>query len=389
MASGSVQFTLWGAYGEQLGTYAGASSVCCYPLEMSVYFGGKPIWQGEPSYGGNYGSGTLLQGFVYLDRLGTNINLSGTSFSSFYPYGDPSGVGLDKLEFATYTRDSYTGFDYAVNRMYNSQGGRFNTPDPQYAGALKNPQSLNHYSYVLGDPVNANDPTGLCSVIGSGITQSAYSDPTSAQQEFANEIGGISVTPYSNGTILGGVASVTVQGLGVPTSATFDWFNALNLAAETPGPISVYAFSGSGGAFTTAYNWLSSAIQARITSITYIDPGNFATPLASGMPGTTVTYYTDNADLANLAVQIFGVLPEGTINFVNTGSCGHNENCAINAFAGQLSQTATSCTVGAGSVIGLPPRVPAYGLSALLFYAFGDVPDPVPSVTETIRYDVP
>jgi hypothetical protein len=71
---------------------------------------------------------------------------------------------------------------------------------------------------VLGDPANSNDPKGLCSVIGSGITQSAYSDSTSAQQEFADEVGGISVTPYSYGTLPGGVANVAVQGLGIPTS---------------------------------------------------------------------------------------------------------------------------------------------------------------------------
>jgi YD repeat-containing protein len=41
--------------------------------------------------------------------------------------------------------------------------GRFNTPDPSGIGAvnLQNPTSWNMYTYVTGDPVNLNDPTGL------------------------------------------------------------------------------------------------------------------------------------------------------------------------------------------------------------------------------------
>jgi hypothetical protein len=280
--------------------------------------------------------------------------------------------------------------DYADQRYYASAYGRFATTDPQYAGTLSNPQSLNLYSYVLGDPVNGNDPRGLCSVIGSGITQSAYSDSTSGQQEFANEVGGISVAPYSNGSLLGGVANVIVQGMGVPTGATLNWLNAISVAAQTPGPISIYAFSGSGGAFTNAYNWLTPEIRARITNITYIDPGNFSQPLASGTAGTNVSLYTDNSDAANLAVRLFGSGPTGTVNTFDTGNCGHNENCVYNNFAEQLSQTATNCTVGAGSVFGLPPRTYTYtsgfNWSNFLFWI---EPAPVPSVTTTIHYDLP
>jgi RHS repeat-associated protein len=323
---------------------------------------------------------------VLPDRLGTNR----AGGARFYPYGDEiTSTANDREKFATYTRDSYTGLDYADQRYFASGYGRFTTRDPGYAGALTNPQSLNLYSYVLGDPVNASDPRGLCSVIGSGITQSAYSDSTSGQQEFANEVGGIGVTPYSNGSLVGGVASVIAQGMGVPTGATASWLNAISLAAQNPGPISIFAFSGSGGAFTNAYNWLTPAIQARITSITYIDPGNFSQPLASGQPGTNVRLFTDNSDAANLAVQLFGSAPQGTVNAVDTGTCGHNQNCVFTNFADQPSQTASYCNVGAGSVFGLPPRTYTYtsGYGWSNFYWF-DLP-PVPSVTETIHYDLP
>jgi hypothetical protein len=177
--------------------------------------------------------------------------------------------------------------------------------------------------------------------------------------------------------------------MGVPTGATLDWLNALALAAQTAGPISIYAFSGSAGAFTNAYNWLTPAIQSRISSITYIDPGNFLQPLTSGVSGTTINYYSDNSDAANLAVQIFGSVPLGPINYVDTGSCGHDENCVYNRFFAQLASTATSCSVGAGGVFGMPQQSYGYGgfsFSNIWSWMFGS--DPVPSVTETISYDV-
>ncbi|HTA70437.1 MAG TPA: RHS repeat-associated core domain-containing protein [Bryobacteraceae bacterium] len=70
------------------------------------------------------------------------------------------------MKYATYTRDSATGLDYADQRYYSNQFARFMTADPYRAMATspsdpKNPQSWNHYSYGEGDPVNHNDPTGL------------------------------------------------------------------------------------------------------------------------------------------------------------------------------------------------------------------------------------
>jgi len=81
----------------------------------------------------------------------------------FYPYGDEiTSIANDHVKFGTYTRDSYTGLDYADQRFYASSYGRFNSPDP-YAGSAgpSNPGSWNRYSYTLGDPVDRNDRKGL------------------------------------------------------------------------------------------------------------------------------------------------------------------------------------------------------------------------------------
>jgi RHS repeat-associated protein len=89
------------------------------------------------------------------DRLGS-VN------GSYYPYGQPkSGQTGAGERFATYYKDA-SGLEYAQNRYYSSTWGRFTTPDPYKASAgPRRPRSWNRYSYVLGDPVNGNDPSGL------------------------------------------------------------------------------------------------------------------------------------------------------------------------------------------------------------------------------------
>ena len=157
------EYTLYGVMGEKLAVYSlqtgtnnGVPFATFTPLRISVWFGKKLIWENGP---------------VLSDRTGNNraVPLGGTyySLSQYYPYGDESPVTAnDRTKFATYTRDSYTGFDYADQRYYASTYGRFNTPDPYMASAKgandpTTPGSWNRYAYVQGDPVNANDPRGL------------------------------------------------------------------------------------------------------------------------------------------------------------------------------------------------------------------------------------
>jgi len=102
---------------------------------------------------------------VATDRLGS-VPWSG----GYYPYGvEYTATANDREKYATYTRDSLTGYDYAVNRYYASQWGRFLSADPTYLNVdLENSQSWNMYAYVNNDPANSNDPTGqylwVCSV---------------------------------------------------------------------------------------------------------------------------------------------------------------------------------------------------------------------------------
>ena len=90
---------------------------------------------------------------VATDRLGSvRKNSQGESFA-YFPYGEErtsTANGRDK--FGTYFRDS-AGQDYADQRYFGSDKGRFWSVDPAGSG-------LNRYAYAGGDPVNAVDPTG-------------------------------------------------------------------------------------------------------------------------------------------------------------------------------------------------------------------------------------
>jgi len=86
------------------------------------------------------------------------------SVGNYFPWGEDKGgtSPQDTWNFATYWRDSSTGLDYANNRYYSNAYGRFMTDDPSGdSWDPYNPQSWNTYAYVVGDPVNMNDPSGL------------------------------------------------------------------------------------------------------------------------------------------------------------------------------------------------------------------------------------
>jgi RHS repeat-associated protein len=141
---------------------------------------GKGVWcRNRFAFGGTtntYFAGRMVQqsGVAFIqDRLGSN--------GKYFPYGEERNYPAlpnDQVKFATYTRDSATGLDYADQRYYSSSLGRFVTPDPyRRSGRLAVPLSLNRYNYVGDDPISRNDPSGLCDVTVAGITQSSANAP--------------------------------------------------------------------------------------------------------------------------------------------------------------------------------------------------------------------
>jgi len=147
MANGHQLITLYGVQGEKLSVFDLTANAW---VATYVWFGGKLISDGNAVYG---------------DRLGTNR----ASGARFMPFGDEiTSTANDHVKFGTYTRDSYTGLDYADQRFYASTYGRFSTPDPYAAGGASSgnssnpsdPVSWNRYAYTGGDPINRSDPGG-------------------------------------------------------------------------------------------------------------------------------------------------------------------------------------------------------------------------------------
>jgi RHS repeat-associated protein len=156
----------YGANGKKLGTYVAifnppGMSSGWNATDLQVHFGGRSVahWAW-----GTLGLTVQLRS-TFLDRVGSVRNAgSSLASSSFYPYGEDKGTAApnDQTKFATYTRDSATGLDYAMNRYFSNTWGRFTTTDPTFASAEpSDPQSWNRYPYAGNDPISNNDPSGL------------------------------------------------------------------------------------------------------------------------------------------------------------------------------------------------------------------------------------
>ena len=105
--------------------------------------------------------------FVHKDHLGsarllTKVDKSIQENRDYLPYGESTPVSDTAHLFTGKERDAESGLDNFGARYNSSDMGRFMSPDPYNAGAfLDAPQSWNAYSYVLNNPLNAIDPTGL------------------------------------------------------------------------------------------------------------------------------------------------------------------------------------------------------------------------------------
>jgi RHS repeat-associated protein len=155
-SAGAETLYIYGKDGKKLATYTitgttGSAINFTFQSE-NVYFAGKLI-----SAEGNAEAVDAI-GSVRWSSAG-----SGTA-RTYYPYGaEYTATANDTEKYATYTRDSLTGLDYAMNRYYSSSWGRFVTPDPTRRSVVaSNPVTWNKYTYATDDPIDMNDPAGTC-----------------------------------------------------------------------------------------------------------------------------------------------------------------------------------------------------------------------------------
>jgi RHS repeat-associated protein len=130
-----------------------------------IYLGARLLSTLTPN-----GSGGEAIEYDHPDRLGTRLVTNPATGGSFEQVSLPFGVALTaestgsiNRRFTTYDRSATTRLDYAYNRHYDSQQGRFTQVDPIGMSAvdLASPQTLNLYAYCANDPINGIDPSGL------------------------------------------------------------------------------------------------------------------------------------------------------------------------------------------------------------------------------------
>jgi RHS repeat-associated protein len=106
-------------------------------------------------------------------RINTDQNGAVTARHDYQPFGEEISSSQrtqgfkynpDEIrqKFTSYERDAETKLNFAQARYQNDIYGRFSTPDPMMASAMRaNPQTFNRYSYVGNNPINYIDPTGM------------------------------------------------------------------------------------------------------------------------------------------------------------------------------------------------------------------------------------
>ena len=133
----------------QVNTLGSSPWMTLSTVSNRVYFGGMLL--------GTTTGYAISDEDLIKDRLG--------SVQPSYAYGTDTGSGQQTSpgdDFATYWKDSSSGFEYAMNRYYSAGYGRFLTVDPFGGSAhVRIPQSWNRYQYAASDPVNRRDPSGL------------------------------------------------------------------------------------------------------------------------------------------------------------------------------------------------------------------------------------
>ncbi len=135
-------------------------------LREFVFFAGRRVARRD-------NSGSVY--YFFSDHLGsaklvTNATGSVVEDSDFYPFGGER-VFVDSLDnnfkFTGHVRDPESGLDQTLFRSLASSRARWQSPDPVMASPTE-PQSLNRYAYVVNNPTNLTDPTGLFHFSGGG-----------------------------------------------------------------------------------------------------------------------------------------------------------------------------------------------------------------------------
>ncbi len=97
----------------------------------------------------------------HLGTIAARMNVSGTLMETYryLPYGERDAGNQTPHQYTGKERDNESGLDYFGARYYASSHGRWMSVDPAIQN-LFDPQSLNRFTYVRGNPAKLVDPDG-------------------------------------------------------------------------------------------------------------------------------------------------------------------------------------------------------------------------------------
>jgi RHS repeat-associated protein len=251
-------------------------------------------------------NGTLY--FILKDHLGSSsvvTDARGTTVGEdrFYPYGE--------TRFTTgtmYTDKLYTGqremtglgiYHYGA-RFYSPKLGRFLSPDTIVPG-MANPQALNRYSYVLGNPLRYTDPTGhYCvgddedCVHDDGGTSN--SQPTPAPSNTPTPTNTPTSTPSPTPTSTPTPASTSTP-IPTPTGSPTSIQTAISYLQDSPLGLSLYNVMIAEG-YTVQYSATNAGHLDEVNKIIYVSPTESPTYIAGSIAHEAMHY--DNPGAGSL-----------------------------------------------------------------------------------------
>jgi RHS repeat-associated protein len=189
--------------------------------------------------------------------------LQATTYSAFGAIQSQTGSSPNRLKY-TGREDDGTGLYYYRARYYDPSTGRFISEDP-----LGFEAGINFYAYVDNNPINANDPTGMCPICLplleiANLARNAFTVVNAAR----------TATAVSQAAAVGAGSSVAVGGAirGATGGTVFDK-NAITFDAVIGGTLGV---AGHG------------VNALRVAGSSSVFKGEFASNLASQQLGKSV-----------------------------------------------------------------------------------------------------
>lgn len=294
-------------------------------------------------------TGSPVTRYIHTDNLGsTNItsdtNQNRAQWFDYAPYGSViassnTGTTTDARQYIGQFSDA-SGLSYLNARYYNPTQGQFVTQDPVYLGNpsqqnLRDPQSLNAYSYSENNPINRSDPTGLYSLlqVASGqatwgqywgdVNQGAMIMGQDPRWNFAFN------HPYATGATVAALSWPALEsGLasGVAfKAATFSGVGGGYAASQTFAGI-VYAALAGGSLLGSIPDTIASLSGANFSQPSgyFQTAGSLATQLGPSIVGGYTSAFSDIYQLDSMLVQ-------GAQTALGHAGSGGGSGSAVNA----------------------------------------------------------